>query len=209
MMSAEQSNLLQLLQKTGEKRLVIIIITPTYKMFTKRFFARSHYLFIIPSEAKLKGNYALAYKNYTDPVYAEARPYDLKELFEEAEKKRPFNIERKYTSSDCFLDYFKYNWVDKKIYNLYCQIVKDPVRDEVIGSRSIPYQVHMKNWYRFGVLLYNLRKYLKKEGVGYKNMVSDLGFDTFGNKVITEDFIRDMVDSITALKKPPISLKHE
>jgi len=207
MFTQEQSNLLSLLQKVGNKRLFIIIITPSYKMFTKRFLARAHHMFLIPTMPQGNGNVTLLYKNHEFPPYAEARPFDLVDIFHEAEKVRPYSEEflwLKLTRSDCYIGDIKYTWIDEKIYKRYEKIVKEPNLLRITYQYTPTYRNYIKYKYILGNLLWRLRKNAPRTAI-----VRDLGYDKYGNKLLTENMIKKMEEWIDNIEELPKELENK
>lgn len=202
-MTREQSSFIHLLQKTGEKRLLTIFITPSYSLLTKAILQRAHYLLIIPEEHDEFGNYVYLYKNYKDPIRAEKNPFDLNYLFAKIEKLKMLPDERVYGSSNRLIGGFRFNWINEKVYECYREEIKLPQLTEIRRSLSVPITRYIKVKYQLETLLSNLRKLDEKN---YR-MLERLTVTKFGEHLFTDQAIKKLIDGYDMLEKPPIELK--
>jgi len=206
-MTREQSNFFQLLQKTGEKRLLTIFITPSYKLLTKDILRRAHYMFVInrnprvrkeKGESKATGNEALLYRNFEDPIRAEANPFGLNELFKKASKNKMMPLKHLYYKSRCMVGKMRFRWIDKDIYELYRKKIKIPQINKSYSRGSVSRKKYNKLRYRLLTLLNNL---YKKHTDNYSK-ISRLCYDKWGNKLASPQTIKKLIEQYQALEEP-------
>lgn len=203
-MAKEQQNLIELLQKAGKKRMLIIAVVPSLSLLTKPILAKAHYMFMITTEPSSKGNYAYLLKNYTNPILAENFPFGMKKIVDTV-LKHPAIAEEKFfesfiVSRDRFIAKVKYKPIDRNVYELYDRLVKDPsIMRTKVKSRSVSYRVFYKLQYAFDTLIYRLKNSDDKSVMQIKNLL----VDKFGNSLASTELIRDHIAKLEAMEKPP------
>ena len=208
MMSREQKNLVELIQKTGKKHMLTILVTPNMGLLTKSILTRAHYLFIIMDEPTKEGNYAFMLKNYTNPFLAETQPFGLSRMFKDF-KKIPNLTENKYRLYKYMRDRSRlvgvkrFHRFNQKIYKLYDKMVKEPsIMRGSKTKRMIPYAKYHKLDYTFKTILYNL--YIR-DGKSVAQ-IHRLLTDKFGSNLISKTTIQTYINKISSLEvKPDLS----
>lgn len=203
-MSKEQQDLVELLQKCGKRRDLMIIITPSLGLLTKPILARAHYMFIVPEEPDREGNYAYLLRNYKNPILAENFPFGLKKIVDDILKNPQMAEKRKFqtylVSKDRFMCRIRYHDMDQKLYSLYEKIVKDPgIMKRKRKRKAISWKIHFKLQYALDTLLYRLKN---SDGKTVPQIRS-LMIDKFGRTLATSELIRDHISRLDAMEKPP------
>lgn len=203
-MEKEQQDLVDLLQKSGKKKILTILITPNMGLLTKAILARARYLFIIIDEPSKGTNYALLFKNYDNPILAENYPFGLKDMIKDLLKKPKLGEKRVFENyvlgKDRFVGKVSFKKIDQKLYNLYEKIVKDP---SIMATRKkgmrISYSRFIKLQYAFDTLIYNLAK---RDGKSI-SQIKTLLIDKFGFQLVSPELIRDHLSKTSVLEKRP------
>lgn len=200
----EQKELVELLQKTGAKMMLTIIIIPSIKLLTKPILARSHYLFIIPDEPSSNWNNAYLFKNYTNPILAENMPFGFKKIEKDLLKNPKLGEKKIFKNyllrSDRYITKIRFRQTDPKIYSLYEKMVKFPALEKKKNRHdNIPYSKYSKLKYTFDTLLFNLKE---RDGKN-TSQINRLLIDKFGTHLISRATIRRYIDEISAMQKKP------
>jgi hypothetical protein len=205
MMKNEQKDLIELIQKTGSKGQLTILIIPNLSLMTKALMARAHYLFIIIDEPHEGGNYAYLFKNYTNPILAENFPFGLKRIIKDILKYPIIGekslFENYIIGRDRFVGKVKFRSIDKKLYDLYDKLVKIPsLEKDKEKRRTVPRSKFNKLTYAFDIILFNLKEIDNKPIIKIERMLRD----KFGTQIISQDAIRRRVDRVVAMQIPPM-----
>jgi len=204
MLEREQKELLELIQKTGEKGMLTILITPSMSLLTKSILARAHYLFIIPDEPTKDGNVSLIFKNWKIPFLAEKNPFGLQDIIDKLVK-HPILAEEEH-----FFDYLKsrrrymgslrFKPINRDLYELYRKLVKEPSIMRVRKKRKmVSYARYFKLRYAFETILWRLHN---NDGKSFAQ-IERLLTDKFGNKIISRQSIISYINRISMMEKPP------
>lgn len=193
----EQVDLMELLQKSGERGNIILLIVPNMKLLTKNMLSRAHYLFMIIHEPKDDNNSFYLFKNHDNPILAENMPFGFPKI-EKDILKYPFLSKEKHfdeyvRKSDRFIGKFHFRPVNKKIYALYKKIIKDPSiqkerkRVSVVGKDKFD-----KLQYAFDVLVHNLNARDNKTVAQIHTLLTD----KFGFSLITKPTLSSHIDKM-------------
>jgi len=208
MMTKEQQDLLELLQKTGAKSIFTIFITPSLSLLTKDILTRAHYMFIVPSEPSKKYNTAMLLKNYTVPFLAEKYPFGLKNIIKAVEKYpqliKDKNRFRNYLhTQDRFIGEYKFSQINQKLYDLYVKKVKMPAMLRTRKKRRmVSYTKYFKLKYMFDTILFNLYTKDNKSIA----QINRLLIDKFGSELASRNLIQNHLDSMTNIQIRPKEL---
>jgi hypothetical protein len=204
-LTKEQKDLIELLQKSGKKCQLTILLLANFSILTKEILARAHYLFIIPKEPSPKGNIAFLFRNYKVPFLAEKNPFGLNRMFKDLAR-HPFLFEE----SRKFIKYLKrqrrlvgqvkFGKLNQKLYDLYDMLVKEPsIMKEHQKRRMVNYAMFYKLKYSFTTLIYNL---VTKDGKTI-GQIEKLLLDKFGSQLLNRNLIKNWIDKMTALEVKP------
>ena len=196
-MTAEQSDMIHLLQKTGKLGHTTIFITPSRALLTKNILQRAKWMMIIPGEHDGRGNYAHLYRNYKDPARAEKNPFGLNYLFEKLNKFEHLSEDQLYTKSNRYRGTTYFRWISPKIYDLYEAIVKDPHMFEERKMRSVPYKTYIEVYYALMTMVRNLRVLDEKKYTSLRRLATT----KFGEQLIKEAKFKEMIDTYDMLEK--------
>jgi len=204
MLKKEQKMLVELIQKSGSKLQLTILITPSLSLLTKAILARAHYLFIIVDEPKPDGNYAYLLKNYTNPILAENFPFGLKKIIKSVLKTpalgEKYQFENFLVGRDRFIGKIKFANIDKKLYDLYDKLVKTPsIERDSESMRTVPSSKYQKLMYAFDTILFNLKEVDMKPVVKIERLLRD----KFGIQTIAKDSVRRRIDRMTMMQIRP------
>ena len=205
-LTREQKNLIELLQKSGKKCQLTILLIANFGILTKEILARAHYLIIIPREPSVKGNVGLVFRQYKVPFLAEKNPFGLNKMFKDLQKNPQL-----FESSKKFIKYLKrskrlvgtvtFGKLNQKLYDLYDRLVKDPsIIREKHKNRMVNYPLFYKLKYSFNTLLYNLKE---KDGKTIAE-IEKLLIDKFGTQLVNRNLISNQINRMTALEVKPI-----
>jgi len=198
----EQKDLLELIQKTGKRKDLILLVTPSLRLLTSEILARAHYMFIIPNEPD-KDNIAFLFKNYTVPFLAERHPFGLDEIEKGLEKHPVIAMEPtlfvKYlVSKQRLIGVVKFKEIDQTLYNLYDKLIKEPsIMREKKRGKKVSARKYAKVVYRLGTVLHNL---VKKEGRNAHQLSETLLVDKFGTKLLTSNWTRKLIADIEEIE---------
>jgi hypothetical protein len=185
-MGREQRELVILLQKTGKKKDFTILITTSIKLLTKSILARAEYLFILVDEPDVvtKTNKAYLLQNWGSPFLREGNPFDIYALMKKFTKHPNLAASKNmlihnFQVSRCYRGIIEFGAIDRKLYELYDKIVKEPsIMNPRRRSAMFRYE-KLSN--AFNCLIYNL---IYKEKYKLAD-VHRLTFDRFGDQVMT------------------------
>ena len=204
-LTRELKELLELIQKTGKKGQLTLLLVNNISILTKELLARAHYLFIIAEEPTPKGNSALLFRNYTNPFLAEKNPFGLNRLFKDIQK-RPFILDE----PDKFMNYMMrqkrlvatvyFRALDKKLYDLYDKVVKEPsIMKEKEKRRVISFWRYKKLKFMVDLVIFN-------DSIRGGKKISEtqrLFTDKWGNCWISRNTIQTRKNIMMAMEKPP------
>jgi len=205
-LSREQKDLLVLIQKTGKRKNLTILITPSLSLLTKEMLARAHYLFIIPQEPDRKeGNSALLFKNYTIPFLAEKFPFGLSKIQKDLEK-------HSVLASDVqtFVNYLKrgrrfigevrFKGISPKLYELYDIIVKEPsIMAESKKRKMVSMARYQKLRYMFDTIVYNLYTKDNKSVAQIEQLITD----KFGFNLANRELLKSHLNRMAMMEVRP------
>jgi hypothetical protein len=211
-LTMEQKDLLELLQKTGKRHQLTVLITPSLSLLTKDILARAHYLFIILSEPGENGNDAYLFKNYTIPFMAEKFPFGLKKIEHDLEKFPFLSADRgsflKYLKDrKRFMGVVKFGNIDKELYELYDKLVKEPsiMRDKR-KRKMISFPRWQKLRFMFDTIVYNLYTKDNKTVTQIENLMTD----KFGFTLANRELIKTHLNRMSMLEvRPDLDEKEE
>jgi len=204
-LTKEQRELIELVQKSGKKGLMTLLLTNSMSLLTKDLLARFHYLFIIISEPTAKGNRAFLFRNYKNPFLAEKNPFGLNKLFSDI-KKHPNFIDEQYKLENYLIRiktlvgtvYFRA--MSPKLYSLYEKVIKEPaIMREKKKSRTVSYYLFYKLRYMLDTLIYNLSV---KDGKSMSQL-ERLFIDKFGNALANRALLKAHLDRLISMERPP------
>ncbi|RKZ28634.1 hypothetical protein DRQ26_00675 [bacterium] len=205
LMTREQRELMELIQKTGKRHMLTILITPSLGLLTKYILSRAHYMFIIIDEPSEDGNTAFVLRNYKNPFLAEEQPFGLKNIQKDL-KKSPFIAMNKKSFSRYMIDRtrvvaaVKFKSINPKIYNLYDKLVKEPsIMRTKKRKKMVSYAQYHKIKYAFDTILYNL---YFRDGKSIAQ-INRLLTDKFGYSLTSRETIQRYINKISALEKRP------
>jgi len=205
LMKKEQKELLKLIQKTGDKHLLTVLITPNLGILTKYILARATYMFIVIDEPTPQGNVAYVLKNYTNPFLAEDRPFGLKGI-QKALKKNPKMAENKNAFRKYIIDrgrvvgIVNFNKIDQKLYSLYDKLVKKPsIQNSNQKSNMVSYSRYHKKDYALKTILYNLYTKDNKSVAQITRLLKD----KFGYNLSSRTTVQKWINQISSVKNKP------
>jgi len=202
LMTSEQKELLQLIQKTGKKHMLTILITPSLGLLTKYILARAHYMFILLDEPKENGNRAYLLRNYKVPFLAEKQPFGLNKIIKDLEK-NPYlaqNLDRYMIDKTRLVAVARFRKINDKLYSLYDKLVKEPsIMSEKKRVRSIPIIQYQKIKYILDTLLWRLYTNDEKSIAQIERLMTD----KFGMRLASRSTIKNWIDKIMALDVKP------
>lgn len=184
-MGREQRELIILLQKTGKRKNLMILLTTSIKLLTKAILARAEYLFILVDEpdVKTKTNKAYLMQNWGSPFLRESNPFDIYALMKKFTKHPNLAASKNmlvhnFQVSRCFRGIIEFGPMEPKLYELYDRIVKEPAIMNP-RRRSMMFRYEKMNKVLNCLLINLLHKNYKLAEI------HRLTFDEFGDQTIS------------------------
>ena len=210
MMKTEQVELTEVILKAGKKKMLNIIIVPSWDLLTKDMKANCDYLFILTSEPDKRGNKAFYFTNYKNPRLREKNPFGMTTIDKAIGKYKNLannkQFERFLIRQECCKGICRFGKISDKLYNLYDILVKEPL---IMGGkdklRTIPYAKYKKLEYAFNTLLNNL---FNRDNKSYAQ-IHRLLIDKWGSGLASQNTIRYHIDKMMAMEKRPVIAKDE
>ena len=202
LMTSEQRELMKLIQKTGKKHILTVLITPSLGLLTKYVLARAHYMFIILDEPHEDGNVAYLLRNYKVPFLAEKQPFGLNKIIRDLEK-NPYlaqNLDQYMIDKTRLVAKVKFKKINEKLYSLYDKLVKEPmIMSEKKTKKTVSYVKYQKIKYILDNLLWRLYTNDDKSIAQIQRLMTD----KFGVQLVSRSSIENWISKIMALEVKP------